>query len=199
MLDQEWKSQNPITLFGTWLDEAKQNSNVREPTAMALATLSKKHGLSNRVVLLKGFSENGFSFFTNYNSRKGKELLENPNAAAVFYWDPLAKQIRITGPVRKTSAAESDAYWVTRSRDSQLSQYISRQSEVCGSREELEKQVREADAKLKGGEVPRPVGWGGYILEPLEIEFWESRPGRLHDRFLFTKEQDHWTINRLYP
>jgi pyridoxamine 5'-phosphate oxidase len=169
---------------------------------MAIATMSKEGGLSNRIVLLKGFSTNGLTFFTNYLSPKGQDRAENPEVAAVFYWDPIEKQVRIKGRVKKTSREESERYWATRSRDSQLSQYISNQSETVESREQLEKLVSEAAAKFQNNPVPCPAHWGGYLLEPLEFEFWRGQPGRLHDRYEFrrTNAQDpHWLARRLYP
>ncbi len=130
MRDDQWKAQNPVTLFSQWLIEAETDESVREPTAMALATYSKAKGVSNRIVLLKGFSEKGFIFYTNYQSHKGLDLSETPRAAALFYWDPLAKQVRISGAVKQVNREESEKYWGSRARESQLSQYISKQSQI---------------------------------------------------------------------
>jgi pyridoxamine 5'-phosphate oxidase len=184
------------------MNEAKSTASIREPTAMSVATVSKDGSLSNRIVLLKQISPAGLYFFTNYNSHKGKDLADHAAAAVVFYWDPLEKQVRVTGPVKKSTREESESYWATRSRASQLSQYISTQSEPAESRDQLEKLVLDAEEKFNNQPIPCPAHWGGYILEPLEFEFWHGRPGRLHDRFQFlrTKAQDaHWTTRRLYP
>jgi pyridoxamine 5'-phosphate oxidase len=190
---------NPMTLFDEWMLEAKSNKGIREATAMALATLSAGGDLSNRVVLCKSWSEDGFVFYTNYTSRKGTDLAANPKAAAVFYWDALFRQVKITGTVTKTSREESEAYWNSRPRDSQLSQYVSRQSEEIGSREELESAWNEADKKFRSTEIPCPIHWGGYVLQFSSIEFWIGRPGRLHDRFTFEKAGPNWTFRRLCP
>lgn len=202
MKEEAWKKQNPFVLFDSWLKEAKAHAGIREATAMSVATMSKERGLSNRIVLLKRISENGLVFFTNYLSHKGHDLDENPYAAALFYWDPLERQVRINGIIKKTSRTESEKYWASRPRDSQLSQYVSKQSEPVESRERLEKLVQTADEKFQTKPIPCPEHWGGYILEPLEFEFWQARPGRLHDRLCFrrTKAADSiWTAQRLYP
>jgi pyridoxamine 5'-phosphate oxidase len=190
---------NPLALFDDWMKEAKEHKGIREATAMALATMNASGGLGIRVVLCKSWSEEGFVFYTNYASRKGLDLAANPKAAAVFYWDPLFRQVKISGPVVKTSRADSEAYWNSRPRDSQLSQYISRQSEEVGSREELERAWKEADQKFQGVSIPCPAHWGGYIIQADSIEFWIGRPGRLHDRFSFEKAGANWTFRRLNP
>jgi pyridoxamine 5'-phosphate oxidase len=197
-----WKKQNPFALFDTWLAAAKTHASIREATAMSIATISQERGLSNRVVLLKSISPAGLTFFTNYLSHKGHDLAENPQVAAVFYWDPMERQVRISGRAKKTSREESERYWATRSRNSQLSQYISKQSEAVESRAELEKLVLAAEEKFKDKPVPCPAHWGGYLLEPIEFEFWQGQPGRLHDRYEFhrTNAQDsQWQARRLYP
>lgn len=189
----------PMALFDDWMAEAKAHKGIREATAMSLATLTANGDLNARVVLCKSWSENGFVFYTNYASRKGADLAANPKAAAVFYWDALFRQVKIAGPVTKTTRAESEAYWNSRPRDSQLSQYISRQSEVIGSREELERAWADADEKFRDSEIPCPMHWGGYVLQHSSIEFWIGRPGRLHDRFSFEKSGPNWTFRRLCP
>ncbi len=189
----------PIDVFNRWMDEARAQSDIREPVAMALATQSPDGGLHNRVVLCKSWSDQGFTFFTNYLSAKGRELAHHPFAGAVFYWDPLLRQVRISGRVEKVPEKDSQEYWRLRPRDSQLSQYISRQSEEVSSREELERLKAEAEREFEGREVPCPKHWGGYILLPQSIEFWVGQPGRLHDRFVFEKSEKAWTFRRLYP
>lgn len=189
----------PMTLFADWMAEAKANKEIREATAMSLATLSKTGELSSRVVLCKSWSEEGFVFYTNYASRKGSDLDANPKAAAVFYWDPLFRQVKISGPVVKTTREDSEAYWNSRPRDSQLSQYISRQSTEIESREKLELAWQEADKKFANAQIPCPAHWGGYVLQFTSIEFWIGRPGRLHDRFKFEKAGPNWTFRRLCP
>lgn len=190
---------NPIDIFNHWMDEARAHSGIREPIAMALATEDSEGRLHNRVVLCKSWSENGFTFFTNYLSAKGRDLAHRPFAGAVFYWDPLVRQVRISGPVEKVSRQESEEYWRSRPRDSQLSQYISRQSEEVSSREELERLKALAATEFEGREVPCPEHWGGYLLLPESMEFWIGQPGRLHDRFQFQKSRNAWTFRRLYP
>ncbi len=190
---------NPLDVFSAWMTEAKENSAIREPLAMSLATMNDAHEIHNRVVLCKSWSENGFTFFTNYLSAKGRELAGHPSAGAVFYWDPLARQVRISGSVKKVSVEESQEYWRSRNRDSQLSQYISRQSEEVSSREELEQLKQRAAKEFEGREVPCPKHWGGYVLSPKIIEFWIGKTGRLHDRFQFEKSEKAWTFRILYP
>lgn len=199
MPSEGWKNLDPLTLFNVWLTEAKANSAIREPTAMALATHSKTRGPSNRIVLMKAFSQNGISFYTNYLSPKGLDLSEEAEAAALFYWDPIAKQVRISGSVERMSRADSETYWKSRARDSQLSQFISHQSEIVKDRNELEEFVRAADAQFKDKPIPCPPHWGGYLLHPKRFEFWQNRPGRLHDRLQFERNGEHWTSARLYP
>lgn len=166
---------------------------------MALATSNLQGDLHTRVVLCKEWSDKGFTFFTNYNSRKGADLANQPKAAAVFYWDPIFRQVKITGHVQKTSRMESEAYWNSRPRESQLSQWISKQSEPVATRAELENAWQEADRKFANRKIPCPDHWGGYLLIPQSIEFWIGQPGRLHDRFEFQKSGDLWTYQRLYP
>lgn len=190
----------PLTIFSAWMAEAKADSRIREAGAMSVATVSAVAGqLHARVVLCKSWSEEGFTFFTNYNSLKGHDLEEDPRMAAVFYWDPLARQVCISGRVKKTSHAESEAYWKTRPRESQLSQHISRQSQEVPSREFLETAWARAEKEFAGREIPCPAHWGGYLLQPERIEFWVGQPGRLHDRYLFEKSAANWTFRRLCP
>lgn len=198
---------NPLAVFDSWLKEARSNAQIREPTAMALATLAPGGVIHNRIVLCKQWDENGLVFYTNYHSQKGHELGAHAAAGAVFYWDPLHRQVRVSGPVEKISAEDSRAYWQSRARESQLSQFVSKQSETLGSRAELEKLWAAAEAEYAGREIPCPPHWGGYVLHPTSVEFWVGRPGRLHDRFQFEKQmtalsgqgQKAWTFRRLYP
>lgn len=189
----------PLHIFDLWMTEAKTNGLIREPTAMCVATGNAAGELHVRTVLCKHWSNDGFVFFTNYQSQKGRDLAERPNAAAVFYWDPLARQIKLSGEVQKTTRAESEQYWASRPRESQLSQYISHQSQPVASREAMEEAWKQADIKFKDREIPCPENWGGFVLRPQVIEFWVGQPGRLHDRYEYRKSETHWTFRRLYP
>lgn len=189
----------PIEIFESWMKEAKATSGIKEATAMALATLGPNSELHNRVVLCKDWSETGFTFFTNYESRKGLDLAAHSVAAAVFYWDPLFRQIKISGTVEKTPRKVSEDYWRTRPRESQLSQLVSQQSREVSSRDALEQAWETAEKEYSGREIPCPLNWGGYLIVPKLIEFWVGRPGRLHDRYQFEKTVSTWTFRRLYP
>lgn len=188
-----------MEVFEAWMHEARQHPHIKEPTAMALATASPDGGIHARVVLCKQWSHLGFLFYSNYHSRKGLDLRTNPNAGAVFYWDPMFKQIKISGPVSMTSRKISEDYWRSRSRESQLSQFISRQSEEAPARESMEAARLAADEEYRGREIPCPGHWGGYLLKPERIEFWIGREGRFHDRYEFDKTSTLWTFRRLYP
>lgn len=189
----------PLDVFKTWLSAAQHHPHIREATAMTVATTGPDGALHGRVVLCKQWSEAGFVFFTNYQSRKGLDLNQNDQVAAVFYWDALFRQIKISGHAQRISRADSSAYWKGRPRESQLSQYISRQSEVAASRQELERAWHQAEVEFKGKVIPCPAHWGGYLIVPQQLEFWIGRPGRLHDRFQFEKTRPGWTFRRLYP
>ena len=186
---------NPVELFQEWFDEARA-AGVDVPEAMTLATADAEGRPSARMLLLKGADERGFSFFTGYESRKGRELEANPRAALVFYWRPLGRQVRVEGTVRRLSAEESDAYWATRPPRSRAAAAASRQSEPIASRAELE---AEFERLLPGDDVPRPERWGGYVLEPEAIELWQHRDDRLHDRIRFTRAREGWREERLSP
>jgi pyridoxamine 5'-phosphate oxidase len=186
---------DPVVVFNEWMEEARA-AGVEVPESMALATADASGRPSARMLLLKGADERGFTFFTGYESRKGRELDENPQAALVFYWRPLGKQVRVEGAVRRLSADESDAYWATRPLRSRAAAAASRQSEPIGSREELE---AEFEKQLASGEPPRPDRWGGYVLEPDAIELWQHRDDRLHDRVRFTRAREGWRSERLAP
>lgn len=165
---------------------------------MSLATTDGKE-LHSRIVLCRGWGEEGFTFYTNYNSRKGVDLAANPEASAVFYWDPVFRQVCISGKVTKTARADSEKYWNARERDSQISQYVSHQSQEVKSREELEQNWTKAEQEFAGKAIPCPAHWGGYVLVPRKIEFWIGRPGRLHDRYEFQRQKTSWSFRRLYP
>ncbi|HKP87651.1 MAG TPA: pyridoxamine 5'-phosphate oxidase [Blastocatellia bacterium] len=191
--------RNPFKQFAKWYADAVE-SGLKLPNAMTLATATRDGKPSARMVLLKGFDDRGFTFYTNYESRKGRELEENPYAALVFYWPEFDRQVRITGTVTKTTREDSESYFRTRPVDSQLGAWASDQSRVIGSREVLEGRMRELMAEYEGGEVPLPPYWGGYRLAPAEIEFWQSRPGRLHDRLRYSLQPGgEWLIERLSP
>jgi pyridoxamine 5'-phosphate oxidase len=199
VLDENTVDRDPIKLFRYWFDAAIA-SGSRLPESMTLATATKDARPSARLVLLKQVDEAGFVFYTNYRSAKAKELDENPQAALVFYWVGLDRQVRVEGRVERVSATESDEYFKTRPRESQLGALASPQSEVIEGREILEQRLRELEEEYRDCEVKRPSHWGGYRLKPEHIEFWENRPGRLHDRIAYDLQADgSWTIKRLAP
>lgn len=198
-LNEKSVDPNPIDLFQRWFSEAIA-SGSRLPDAMTLATATKDGRPSARVVLLKQADEQGFVFYTNYRSKKARELDENPRAALVLYWVQLDRQIRIEGKVERVSAAESDEYFATRPRESQLGALASPQSEVIANREVLVKRFAELEEAYRDREVERPEHWGGYRLKPELIEFWQNRVGRLHDRILYDRKADgSWSVKRLAP
>ncbi|HSE97855.1 MAG TPA: pyridoxamine 5'-phosphate oxidase [Blastocatellia bacterium] len=190
---------DPFEQFGEWYSRAT-GAGLPLPNSMTLATVGADGAPSARVVLLKDFDERGFVFYTNYESRKGRELDADPRAALVFYWAELDRQIRITGRVERVSRRESEEYFRTRPLDSRLSAWASRQSRVIESREVLEAAMSGLEEKYGDGDVPLPPYWGGYRLAPEEFEFWQNRPGRLHDRFRYTRREDGgWLLERLSP
>lgn len=199
-LNESSAPRNPLLLFERWFAEARQHPEIQLPEAMTLATADAQRRPSARMVLLKGHDERGFVFYTNYNSRKARELDTNPYAALVFFWVQLDYQVRIEGKISRVSSEESDIYFQSRPRESQIGALASPQSEVVSSREELETRVRELEAFHGNRRIKRPEHWGGYRLEPHQIEFWKGRSGRLHDRILFELKADkNWTIKRLAP
>lgn len=189
---------DPLRQLQRWLDEAVR-AQVPEPTAMALATADASGHPSLRTVLLKGIAAGGLVFFTNYRSRKGKELAENPHAALLAFWPELERQVEAVGDVARLSDEESDAYFASRPRGAQLSAWASDQSSTIASREELERRLTEVDARYEAREVPRPHHWGGYRLTPEVVQFWQGRPNRLHDRFRYRRSAEGWEIERLAP
>jgi pyridoxamine 5'-phosphate oxidase len=186
---------DPLALFHDWFEAARE-AGVEAPEAMTLATADAEGRPSARMLLLKSADERGFTFFSGYESRKGRELAANPRAALVFYWRPLGRQVRVEGSVRRLSPAESDAYWVTRPPRSRAAAAASRQGEAIESREALE---AEFERLLPGDEVPRPERWGGYVLEPDAIELWQHRDDRLHERLRFTRAREGWQSELLAP
>lgn len=213
---------DPIAQFNRWFEQAtgaRASGRIRklivtiyksfltffgaetpDINAMTLATADKEGRPSARIVLLKGVDERGFIFFTNYDSRKGHELTENPRGALVFHWSDLERQVCIAGDVTKLPDTESETYFKSRPRGSRIGAWASKQSEVVADRAELEQKWQELEARHPGDEVPKPPFWGGYILSPTRIEFWQGRPNRLHDRFRYTRQPDQtWKIERLSP
>ena len=190
--------QNPLVLFKRWFKEALK-SEVMDVNALALATVSKKGIPSNRIVLLKGLDDQGFVFFTNYQSQKGKEISHRAVASLLFFWPQLIRQVRVDGKVQKISAKESDAYFKSRPRGSQLGAWASEQSEVVPNRDFLEKSMKALEEKYKNQVIPRPPHWGGFLVIPQSIEFWQGRPNRLHDRLRYVRQGRSWCRERLAP
>jgi pyridoxamine 5'-phosphate oxidase len=188
---------DPVALFQEWFDLASA-SELNDPNAMALATATSDGFPSVRMVLLKKLDEQGFKFFTNVESQKGRELLANPHAALCFHWKSLRRQVRVEGTVDELPATDSDEYFHSRSRRSQLGAVASQQSRPLASREALESAVKLVEEKYPG-EVPRPAYWRGFVIAPRRIEFWQDGPNRLHDRIVFTRSGDTWDKTRLYP
>ncbi|HET9146060.1 MAG TPA: pyridoxamine 5'-phosphate oxidase [Sphingomicrobium sp.] len=192
-------ASDPFRLFDEWYADA-QASEPNDPGAMALATADADGRPSVRIVLLKAHGPDGFVFYTNERSRKGDELAQNPRAALLLHWKSLRRQVRIEGPVSRVSSEQSDAYFATRSRDSQLGAWASDQSSPLPSRDEFENRYQKMQAKFDGVDVPRPPHWGGFSIDPETIEFWIDKPHRLHERRLFTRLADgSWTEGLLYP
>jgi pyridoxamine 5'-phosphate oxidase len=188
---------DPVRQFEAWLRDVEVD--LRAPDAMALATATPDGAPSLRMVLLKDYGPQGFSFYTGYESRKGRELAANPRAALLFYWDDIGRQIRIEGTVERVTPEETERYFASRPRPSRIAALASRQSSVLASREELEARYAELERELEGREVPLPPAWGGFRLTPEAYEFWQHRENRMHDRFRYRRDGDGWTIERLSP
>lgn len=189
---------DPVKQFRIWFEDARA-SGIPEPNAMTLGTADKSGRVSCRTVLLKAYDEQGFVFFTNYGSRKARQIAENPRASLLFPWVALARQVEIAGAVEKISAAESLAYFMSRPFGSRLGAWVSDQSAVISSRQILLAKYEELKRKFASGEVPKPEGWGGYRVVPETVEFWQGGQDRLHDRLLYTNSGGAWTISRLAP
>lgn len=197
--DYQDLNPNPLVQFDQWMREAIE-SQLLEPNAMALATAGSDGQPTVRTVLLKGFDEKGFVFYTNYESSKARQIAENPRVALLFQWLPLERQVTVTGRAEKITAAESLRYFLSRPRESQIGAWASRQSEIITTRSILEGKFAEMKAKFSSGQIPLPSFWGGYRVIPDKIEFWQGRPNRLHDRFCYRLVSDKtWKIDRLMP
>jgi pyridoxamine 5'-phosphate oxidase len=197
-LEEHQIPDSPFILFNEWFLQAGE-LGVLEPNAMVISTVSADNKPSSRVVLLKGIEDGGFIFYTNYESRKGKELEHNPYISVLFFWPEAERQIRIEGKVSKISTETSKAYFVSRPRESQLGAWASAQSSIIQGRHSIEESYQQCLAQYEGKEIPLPDFWGGYIIHPSSFEFWQGRPSRLHDRMKYNKQQDSWHIVRLSP
>jgi pyridoxamine 5'-phosphate oxidase len=197
-LDENKVKVNPFDQFNLWMEEAIR-ADLIDPSAMILATANKNAFPTVRVVLLKGIDEEGFIFYTNYESKKGKDILENPQASLLFFWKELERQIRISGKVKKVSEKESENYFHSRPYESQLAALASKQSSVIPSRKHLENKFDELKNNFSGKEIPLPPFWGGFKLVPESFEYWQGRENRLHDRISYLKEKNNWKIVRLAP
>ncbi|MAC46499.1 pyridoxamine 5'-phosphate oxidase [Oceanospirillum beijerinckii] len=191
-------AKNPFDQFHNWFEEAVANEPF-DPNAMTLSTISPENRPASRIVLLKGIDSRGFIFYTNYQSEKGMQLAGNPHASVVFWWGEKQRQVRIDGVVERISPQQSDDYYVSRPRDSQLGAWVSKQSTAIPNREWLSNRCDELTAQYEGKDIPRPPHWGGYRIVPDLFEFWQGQPSRLHDRFRYTIEANGWNIQRLCP
>lgn len=197
-LDERDVDPDPILQFGRWFQDAVA-ALIPEPNSMTVATATRDGTPSARMVLLKGFDERGFVFYTNYDSRKGRELEENPRASLVFFWAQLHRQVRVEGEVSRVSAEESNTYFNSRPIGSRLGAWVSQQSQVIGSRDDLDRRLAELVEEYADREPTRPSYWGGYRVSPRSIEFWQGRPDRLHDRLRYRRENEQWRLERLSP
>ena len=192
------KERNPYILFNKWFKSASKKE-ISDPNAISLSTVNSKGQPNVRIVLMKSFNKDGLTFFTNSSSSKGMEIKSNRNIAACFYWKSIEKQVRIRGKVRKISGIESDAYFSSRDRKSQIGAWASLQSQPLKNRKELEKRFNLISKKYKNMDIPRPAHWGGFIIKPVEIEFWHNKAYRLHERVLFKLNKGKWVKSFLYP
>jgi pyridoxamine 5'-phosphate oxidase len=197
-LEDDVKHVDPMLLFNKWYEEAYER-NCSEPHAVTISTVDASMQPSSRTVYLKEIIEEGMIFYTNYESKKAKDIEQNPKVSALFYWDCLERQVRLSGVAEKIPAEMSDDYFNSRPRGSQLGAWASKQSDIITDRNELEKAYAEVEQRFEGKEVPRPDFWGGYLIRPTYIEFWQGRPSRLHDRICFEKNEEDWDVNRKNP
>jgi pyridoxamine 5'-phosphate oxidase len=201
ILREEEVPADPFAQFKLWFREALENTQIKDPNAMCLSTCTCDGKPSCRYVLMKSFDEDGFTFYTNHESRKGREMSENPHVSALFFWQPVLRQVRIEGIVKRKSDESSVEYFKTRPKTSQASAFISKQSQVVGSRSDLESEFQDCIDQYDKTEIPKPVNWGGYLIQPSYFEFWQGHTSRLHDRVVYKKDKDSktWQIVRLYP
>jgi pyridoxamine 5'-phosphate oxidase len=197
-LDEKEVDSDPVKQFSKWFHEAVE-AKVNEPNAMTVCTAAKDGKPSARILLLRNFDDSGFVFYTNYKSRKGEEITDNPHGALLFFWPELERQVRIEGILEKQTAAQSDLYFSSRPRASKLGAWTSPQSKVISDRHILDEEYKKLEKQFSDDNVPRPPHWGGYVLKPSTIEFWQGRPSRLHDRLLYTFKNGSWKIERLAP
>ena len=197
-LTEENINLNPFKQFDIWFKEAK-NIGLKDPNAMNVASATKDGVPSSRMVLLKSYDENGFVFYTNYTSRKSREIIDNPTVALNFFWDALERQVRVEGTISKVDPKISDEYFSSRSRLSQLGAHASNQSQIIENYDVITSKLDELEKKYDGKEIPRPDHWGGFIIVPKTIEFWQGHEGRIHDRLKFHKENSGWNLVRLSP
>ncbi len=190
-------NNDPFEDFAQWFEHARTSGFI-EPNAMTLATADANGKPSARTILLRGWDREGFTFYTNYESRKGNDISANPHVALLFFWDKLSRQIRIEGSIEKITPGESDAYYESRPRGHRLGAWVSAQSRLIGGRDELDAKMNEIEARYPG-DVPRPEYWGGYRVRPERFEFWEGRPNRLHDRLVYRRDGELWLVERLAP
>jgi pyridoxamine 5'-phosphate oxidase len=198
-LSEKSVTDNPMELFQKWFYETEASEGVDEPNAMTISTIGLDGFPKSRIVLLKKYTHEGFIFYTNYNSEKGKAIANNPKVCLSFFWPNMERQIIIKGVVEKIPENLSDGYFDSRPDGSKLGALVSNQSEVISSRDEIEGRLKELENKYQGKEIQRPSHWGGYIVKPISMEFWQGRPNRLHDRIRFTLENIDWKIERLAP
>lgn len=198
-LDSEKLKKNPMDLFKIWFDETETADTIAENNAMTLSAIDAQGFPKNRVVLLKEFNDNGFVFYTNYNSEKAKSILQNPKVSLSFFWPKLERQVIVKGTAKKISEEDSDKYFASRPRGSQLGAWVSHQSQPIESRKILEDRLAKLKIEFDEKPIKRPEFWGGFLVKPVSIEFWQGRPNRLHDRFKYTLENEKWIVWRLAP